>query len=64
MLKRILTAALLLVAAGAQAREVPVGDFFKDAEFTDVTLSPSGKYLAVTVPEGDRTRLAVLNSAK
>ncbi len=63
MLKRILAAALLLVAAGAQAREVPVGDFFKDAEFTDVTLSPNGKYLAVTVPEGDRTRLAVLNSA-
>ena len=42
---------------------MPVGDFFKDAEFTDVTLSPNGKYLAVTVPEGDRTGLAVLTAA-
>ena len=53
----------LAMASATTAREVPVGDFFKDAEFTDVTLSPNGKYLAVTVPDGDRTRLAVLNAA-
>ena len=53
----------LALTAATTAREVPVGDFFKDAEFTDVTLSPNGKYLAVTVPDGDRTRLAVLNAA-
>lgn len=52
----------LLFSTSALARQVPVEDFFKDAEFTDVTLSPNGKYLAVTVPEGDRTLLAVLNA--
>jgi dipeptidyl aminopeptidase/acylaminoacyl peptidase len=63
MPKFLLFVATLTVAVGAFAREVPVGDFFKDPEFTDVTLSPDGRYLAVTVPEGDRTRLAVLKSA-
>lgn len=53
----------LLLASSVQARQVPVGDFFKDPEFTDVTLSPNGKYLAVTVPQGDRTLLAVLTAA-
>jgi dipeptidyl aminopeptidase/acylaminoacyl peptidase len=63
MFYRTMVLAALLLASSAQAREVPVGDFFKDPEFTDVTLSPNGKYLAVTVPQGDRTLLAVLTAA-
>lgn len=55
--------ATLLLASTVEARQVPVEDFFKDPEFTDVTLSPNGKYLAVTVPQGDRTLLAVLTAA-
>ncbi|MCX7032425.1 MAG: hypothetical protein NT046_00410, partial [Arenimonas sp.] len=50
----------LLLAAGApvQAVEVPVGDFFKDPEFTSVSLSPTGEYITVSMPQADRTVLA------
>src|SRR5688572_12280045 len=55
--------ALAAPAFAAPAPEVPVGDFFKDPEFTNVTLSPSGKYVTVSVPQGDRTVLAALTVA-
>ncbi|MCU0624695.1 MAG: hypothetical protein MUF53_12660 [Gemmatimonadaceae bacterium] len=63
--------ALALAAASAFAApafastvpELPVGDFFKDAEFTAVSMSPKGTYLAVSVPQGDRTVLAILKTA-
>src|SRR5690554_6394783 len=52
----------LLLACGfagtALAQKVPVEDFFKDPEFSAVTLSPTGEYLTVSVPAGDRTVLA------
>ncbi|HEX5693645.1 MAG TPA: S9 family peptidase [Arenimonas sp.] len=48
----------LPTAALAQPTRLPVGDFFKDPEFTSVSLSPSGKYITVSVPQGDRTLLA------
>lgn len=51
---------LLLLPMLAVAREVPIQDFFKDAEFTAVSLSPDGKHIAVSVPQSDRTVLAVL----
>lgn len=52
------------LAAHAQytaGSDVPVRDFFRHAEFTSVSLSLDGKHLAVTVPEDDRTLLAVLS---
>lgn len=39
----------------AEAREVPIGDFFKDPEFSNVSISPSGEYITVSRPQGDRT---------
>jgi len=64
MLKRILLVVLLLAAAfAAAAREVPIRDFFKDPEFTSIALSPDGRHMAVTVPQADRTVLAVLRVA-
>ena len=54
---------LLFLPALARGREVPIADFFKDAEFTSVTLSPDGQHMAVTVPQKDRTVLAVLRVA-
>lgn len=48
----------MLGLGSAQAREVPVADFFKDPEFTSVSLSPTGEYITVSVPQGDRTVLA------
>ena len=54
----ITIATLLAGMSSAKAREVPVGDFFKDPDFTSVSLSPSGEYITVSKPEGDRTVLA------
>lgn len=51
-----------LAPAGVDAREVPTRDFFKDPEFNTVALSPDGKHIALTVPEADRTLLAVLET--
>lgn len=51
---------MLFFSSTTFAREVPVRDFFRHAEFTEVELSPTGEFLAVTVPQDDRTLLAVL----
>lgn len=50
--------ALLPALASADGAQVPLGDFFKDPEFTSVSLSPTGEYITVSVPQGDRTVLA------
>lgn len=60
-IRGLLVAAWLLVGGVAWAApQVAVEDFFRDAEFTSVTLSPDGRHIGVTVPEVDRTVLAVL----
>ena len=61
LLKSVLALALLPAVAGA--REIPIQDFFKDPQFTSVSVSPDGKHMAVTVPQDDRTVLAVLRVA-
>lgn len=58
MLHRLALPLLLAAAGSAHATEVPIGDFFKDPEFKNVSLSPSGEYITVSVPQGDRTVLA------
>src|SRR3546814_1697279 len=58
---RHLLAILLLILSGTvAAREVPIKDFFKDAEFESVLLSPDGEHIAVTMPRDDRSVLVVL----
>lgn len=49
---------LTLGAFAVKAQPVPVGDFFKDPEFSSVSLSPTGEYITVSVPQADRTVLA------
>ncbi|PZO05684.1 MAG: hypothetical protein DCF27_13635 [Lysobacteraceae bacterium] len=49
---------LALGTCAVQAQSVPVGDFFKDPEFSNVSLSPTGEYITVSVPQADRTVLA------
>lgn len=56
-----LALAVLALPATAAVREIPVEDFFRHPHFNEVELSPTGAYLAVTVPEGDRTLLAILS---
>lgn len=51
------------LAIAATPPELPVGDFFRDPEFTSVSMSPAGTHLAVSVPRGDRTELAILRTA-
>lgn len=51
----------LLFAATANGQNLPLEDFFKHAEFGDVSISPSGQFLAVSVPEGDRRNLAIID---
>ena len=58
MARRFVLALLLAAVLPAQAVEVPVGDFFKDPEFTSVSLSPTGEYITVSMPQADRTVLA------
>ncbi len=57
-------AAFALLVAGVfppqAAAEVPVEDFFRDPAFSSVSLSPTGEYIAVSVPREDRTILVVL----
>ena len=59
ILSRLLLVMTLLPML-AMAREVPIQDFMKDGEFTAIDLSPDGKHIAVSVPQADRTVLAVL----
>jgi acetyl esterase/lipase len=59
---RYLLAILLLMAMPgmAAAADVPIKDFFKDAEFESVLLSPDGEHIAVVMPRSDRSLLVVL----
>lgn len=52
----------LLCALAAPVAAIPVDDFFRDAEFKEVTLSPRGDYFTVAVPRGDRTYLVVMRT--
>ena len=54
---------LAMAWGAAAAREVPIADFFKDPEFSALALSPDGRHMAITVPQADRTVLAVLTTA-
>ncbi len=59
----LLAFGLFSMASAVQAKEVPLGDFFKDPEFTSVSLSPTGEYITVSMPQGDRTILAAFRVA-
>ncbi len=63
LLKALLLLVSLVFGVDAAAQQVPIQDFFKNAEFTAISLSPDGKHIAVTVPQDDRTVLAVLRVA-
>ncbi len=59
-MKQFLVILLLLLPGFVMAGEIPVRDFFKGAEFTNVSLSPDGQNIAVVIPQADRSTLAVL----
>ena len=47
--------------AAPAADDLPLEIFFRQAEFETFSLSPGGDFLAVTVPQEDRTGLAILD---
>ena len=63
LLKAIVALGCLLFAGSGFAERLPVGVFFKDPEFTSVSLSPTGEYITVSVPRDDRTVLAAFRVA-
>ncbi|MEO8002540.1 MAG: S9 family peptidase [Arenimonas sp.] len=57
----IFLAAFLSNASIAQtAPQIPVADFFALNQFVDIKISPTGEYLAATIPTEDRTALIIL----
>ena len=60
-----LACALALVAAPAMAQQIPVTDFAKHAELDEVSLSPTGEYLAMSVPNAldNETSLQIIRLA-
>lgn len=63
-MRYLLAILLLMILPGvATATDVPIKDFFKEAEFESVQLSPDGEHIAVTMPRSDRSLLVVLKVA-
>lgn len=59
---RFMLAALLFCAGtahAATAADIPVAEFWRHTEFEQVRISPDGKHLAATVPDGDTRVLAI-----
>jgi dipeptidyl aminopeptidase/acylaminoacyl peptidase len=54
------TSLSLAQQVSAPTNPVPLEALFREPEFRQVTLSPDGRHIAVTLPEGDRTVLVVL----
>ena len=59
-MKKFSLGAALLLAVGAAHAQVDVDAYIKKDQFTDIQLSPTGEYIAATVPLEDRTMLAIL----
>ena len=61
--KFVAVLSLALSACPAIAGDIPIRDFARLPQYTRVKLSPSGEYLAVSIPKGDETGLAVIRLA-
>jgi len=55
--------AALWALSGAAMGQVKLEDFLRDNQFEDLKISPDGQYFAATVPQADRTSLAILRRA-
>lgn len=61
----ILLAGMLALCGAGQARsaELALDDYLRRAEFNDIQLSPTGEYLAMTLPLEDATAVAILRTS-
>lgn len=60
-LSLMLCAWAFLAASNAWAAKLPVETFFKDPEFSQMTLSPDGSHMAAVAKVGERRNLIVMN---
>ncbi|MEM1089342.1 MAG: S9 family peptidase [Pseudomonadota bacterium] len=60
---RVVTAmaALMLLTTSAIAKQYSVEDFFKNAQYSQMSVSPNGKYLAALAPANNRRNLAIID---
>ncbi|WP_457665302.1 S9 family peptidase [Thiolapillus sp.] len=61
MTHKLLAILLLFISFSAQAKELPVEYFFKNYEFSQVSLSPDGKHLAAIAPVGNSRNLVIVD---
>lgn len=59
-LASLMALALLVLTTQPAAAQTALADLFRAPEFSQVSLSPNGEHIAVTLPEADRTSLVVL----
>ncbi|RMH39876.1 MAG: S9 family peptidase [Gammaproteobacteria bacterium] len=55
---------LLFLSGVGQAKEIPLIDFFKLPQFTEAVISPDGRHLALTFPQGAETHVLVMDLKK
>lgn len=59
-LRNMIAALAVLAVAPVFADSIPVRDFARFAEYGSVKISPTGEYVAVTMPVEDKTGLAIV----
>ena len=57
----LLALVALLATHGALAAKPTVEDFFRNAQYAQVTVSPSGRYLATIAPAKNRRNIAIID---
>lgn len=57
----VVVAGVAAYAAAAGAAPPPIEDLMRFAQFREVRLSPTGDYLAATVPDGEQTGVVILD---
>lgn len=61
MIQKSISILLLFFSFPAAAKELPVEYFFKNYEFSQVSLSPDGKHLAAIAPVGESRNLVIID---
>lgn len=56
----VLMCALISLSAYSSAADIPVKDFFKNPSYTNLQISPNGKYLALLSPINDRRNIVIM----
>ncbi|MCG8436356.1 MAG: hypothetical protein MJA83_20250, partial [Gammaproteobacteria bacterium] len=61
MIRTLVSMALLCAGFAAFANEIPLTDFTKHSTFSDVKISPDGRFFAATTPVDGKDNLVVID---